>query len=172
MDSRSENILIITKKLILLSGITLLLISLVFAATLFWGQKLMISWICIMSGILGGFVSIQQRIRKIPDPELQLLSKSWYQILLIPIYGGIFSLILYVIFLSGLLGGQFFPSFDFPDIPATGIDSEYLRDFLTYTYPSTGPDLAKLIFWCFVAGFSERFVPQIISNISTRMNKS
>jgi hypothetical protein len=24
-------------------------------------------------------------------------------------------------------------------------------------------DFAKLLFWCFVAGFSERFVPQIIN---------
>lgn len=36
------------------------------------------------------------------------------------------------------------------------------------TYPSSGPDLAKLLFWSFVAGFSERFVPQLISNVTTR----
>ncbi|RPH33757.1 MAG: hypothetical protein EHM93_03725 [Bacteroidales bacterium] len=166
METRIENILTVTKKLILLSATTLLSIALIFGATLFWGNKLMISWICIMCGILGGFVSIQQRIKKISSKELQLLSKSWFQILLIPIYGGIFSLILYVIFLSNMLSGQFFPSFNFPSIPESGVDTVYLQNFLINTYPQSGQDLAKLIFWCFLAGFSERFVPQVISNIS------
>lgn len=168
MNSRTENILSITKKLIILSGVTLLLISLVFGATLFFGGKLMISWICLMCGILGGFVSMQQRVKKISAEELQLLSKSWYQVLLIPIYGGIFSLVLYIIFLSNLISSPFFPSFNFPEILETGIDAAYLRNFLTDTYPSSGQDFAKLVFWCFLAGFSERFVPQIITNISNK----
>jgi hypothetical protein len=50
----------------------------------------------------------------------------------------------------------------------------YFRNFivkvLQKTYPLTGPDLAKLIFWSFVAGFAERFVPQIISNFTSKSN--
>lgn len=171
MDSRMENIQAVTKKLIILSMISLIIIGLIFSVTLLFGQKLMISWICVMCGILGGFVSMQQRLKKITTKELQLLSKSWFQILLIPIYGGIFSLLLYVIFLSNLISGQFFPSFRFPLIPDSGVDSAYLQNFLTNTYPSSGPDFAKLIFWCFVAGFSERIIPQIISNISSNLEK-
>ena len=38
--------------------------------------------------------------------------------------------------------------------------------FLTKTYPSQGSEIAKLIYWSFVAGFSERFVPQIIQTVS------
>ena len=34
--------------------------------------------------------------------------------------------------------------------------------FFSQTYPATGPDLTKLLFWSFLAGFSERFVPQIL----------
>ena len=45
-----------------------------------------------------------------------------------------------------------------PNPPTT----EDVVTFLNQTYPKSGPDLAKLLFWCFVAGFSERFVPQII----------
>lgn len=166
-----ENIQIVTKKLIILSAITIAAIALVFGLTLIIGGKLMISWICILCGILGGFVSIQQRIKKVSSKELQLLSKSLFQILLIPIYGGVFSLLLYVIFLSGLISGQFFPSFHFPTIPETGVDSKYLQDFLIYTYPSSGQELAKLIFWCFLAGFSERLVPQIMSNFANEIEK-
>ena len=41
----------------------------------------------------------------------------------------------------------------------------FMIDKLTKTYQLTGQDLAKFQFWSFVAGFSERFVPQIISNV-------
>ncbi len=34
--------------------------------------------------------------------------------------------------------------------------------WLINAFPETGKDVAKLLFWSFVAGFSERFVPQII----------
>jgi hypothetical protein len=43
-----------------------------------------------------------------------------------------------------------------------------MRNFFLNTYPSSGQDLAKLIFWCFLAGFSERLVPQIITNIGVK----
>jgi hypothetical protein len=41
----------------------------------------------------------------------------------------------------------------------------------TATYPVAGVDFAKLIFWSFLAGFSERLVPQIISKTSTTRKK-
>ena len=39
-------------------------------------------------------------------------------------------------------------------------------DLLIKTYPSTGSDLAKFLFWSFVAGFSECFFPQIINKVA------
>ena len=53
-----------------------------------------------------------------------------------------------------------------PKPATTGPDNNFMIDLLTKTYPSTGPDLAKLLFWSFVAGFSERFVPQIITKVA------
>jgi hypothetical protein len=130
-----------------------------------------------MAGIMGGFVSIQQRLKKIGNEELTLLAESWFQILLIPIYGGIFSLVLYLLFLSGLLEGTLFPKFAIPGegLPAaapSGLNAANIRNFFMNTYPASGPDLAKLIFWCFLAGFSERFVPQIITNIGAKATGS
>jgi hypothetical protein len=40
--------------------------------------------------------------------------------------------------------------------------TEDMRNFFSLTYPATGADVAKFLFWSFVAGFSERFVPQIL----------
>ena len=113
------------------------------------------------AGLLGGFVSIQQRLHKIQDEELRILSSSWLSTALIPVNGGIFALILTIMFMAKLIQGSLFPSF--PDLTISNIDS--FKDWLTFSYPQTGSDMAKLFFWSFVAGFSERFVPRIIGNV-------
>jgi hypothetical protein len=159
--TRSAMLIEVTKRLILSTGVALGFIVLVFAVTVLSGNRFMVSWACFGCGLLGGFVSIQQRLRTLSDEELGLLSQSWFQIALIPIYGGLFALVLYVGFLSKIVDGPLFPQFTFRPFaePST---TEDVVIFLSQTYPKSGPDLAKLLFWCFVAGFSERFVPQII----------
>ena len=164
--SRSENILRVTRRLILMTSAVLVCVVAVFAVTLIFGQRFMVSWACFGCGILGGFISIQQRLKSFGTQELQLLSNSWFQILLVPIYGGIFALILYVGFLSQIVTGALFPQFSVPAFhqPPTTDD---LKRFFADTYPSSGVDLAKLLFWCLVAGFSERLIPQIISKTAS-----
>ena len=94
--------------------------------------------------------------------DLELLASSWFQIVLIPVYGGLFALILYVGFLSQIVTGAMFPRFWVAPFhsPPTTAD---LQAFFGQSYPASGGDLAKLLFWSLVAGFSERFIPQIIS---------
>lgn len=157
----------LTRRLLALTAVSLAIFVAVFVPTLFYQSRLMISWLVFICGIIGGFVSIQQRVKHISDEELILLCDSWLQILLIPIFGAIFSLVLYCIFLGELLGGSLFPTFYFATPPATGPDTNFMLNVLMETYPSTGPDLAKLIFWSFTAGFAERLVPQIISKITS-----
>ena len=41
--------------------------------------------------------------------ELTLLTRSWFPILLVPVFGGVFSLVLYCLFLSGIVSGSLFP---------------------------------------------------------------
>jgi hypothetical protein len=161
--SRSAMLIEVTKRLIVSTGGALGFIVIIFAVTFLSGNRFMVSWACFGCGLLGGFVSIQQRLRTLSDEELGLLTQSWFQIALIPIYGGLFALVLYVGFLSKIVDGPLFPQFTirpFAEPPTT----EDVVTFLSQTYPKSGPDLAKLLFWCFVAGFSERFVPQIIGS--------
>jgi hypothetical protein len=160
--TRTEKLLKITKRLIIMTTVALLLLAAVFEITLLRGNRFMVSWACFGCGLVGGFVSIQQRLKKFGDEELELLSKSWFQILLIPVYGGIFALLLYVGFLSNIVESQFFPRFAVPDFSTPIPLTEDIKNFFSKTYPTTGADLAKLLFWSFIAGFSERFVPQII----------
>ncbi len=156
----------LTKHLIILTGIAILFFAAVFALSLYLEQRFMLTWAAFLCGIIGGFVSIQQRIPRLSDRELALLTRSWFQMLLIPIFGGVFSLVLYGLFLAGIVSGNLFPAFSLPAPPETGPDSQFMKDIFTMTYPSTGQDLAKFLFWSFVAGFSERFVPQIVVNVS------
>jgi hypothetical protein len=61
-----------------------------------------------------------------------------------------------------------FPQFYVPE-PSNGVpDNQFMISLFTETYPKTGQDFAKFLFWSFVAGFSERLVPQIITQISDK----
>jgi len=161
---RQRKMLKVTKRLLIFAGISLVLTVLVFIPTFYYESRLLISWLGFECGIIGGFVSIQQRLKNIDDNQLALLSQSWASILLVPLYGGIFALALYIIFLSGLIEGTMFPEFAVPvfDDPPT---TDNIIQLLKETYPKTAGDFAKFIFWSFVAGFSERFVPQIINKV-------
>lgn len=166
--TRSERLLTITKRLIIMTSVSLLLLMILFGLTLYRGNRFMVSWACFGCGLVGGFVSIQQRLRKFENEELDLLSKSWFQIILIPVYGGIFAVILYLCFLSKIVEGPLFPHFAGPPFTEPIPTTDDVRNFLAQTYPSSGSDLAKVLFWSFVSGFSERFVPQIIGRAETR----
>jgi hypothetical protein len=159
--TRNENILRVTRRLIIMTSAVLALLVAGFGFTLFFQDRFMVSWACFGCGLLGGFISIQQRLKTFARADLELLASSWFQIVLIPVYGGLFALVLYVGFLSQIVTGALFPKFFIAPFhePPTTAD---LQAFFGQTYPASGVDLAKLLFWCLVAGFSERFIPQII----------
>lgn len=164
---RYKSLLIISRRLLLFAGLSLAVTAVMFGVTFCFKMRFMVSWFCFQCGIIGGFVSIQQRLKQIADEELSLLSESWATIMVIPIFGGIFALVLYTLFLSGLVQGRLFPEFVTPlfNNPPT---TDNLRDLFTKAYPKTPSDFAKFTFWSFVAGFSERFVPQIIGSMTSK----
>jgi hypothetical protein len=157
-DDRQKNLQIVTKKLV---SLTLAPLSVLFVGAylakdfLYTGKgETYLVFLVFLAGLTGGFVSIQQRLPSIRNDELKMLSESWQSTLLIPINGGIFAIILMLMFLSGLVEGEMFPK---------------LNDWFNETAPVDGASVAKLLFWSFVAGFSERFVPQIISKTSSQV---
>ncbi|GHE20855.1 hypothetical protein [Halomonas urumqiensis] len=168
---RIHQLNLVTKRLVIMTTAAVVVLGMMFGLTFFFNHQFMVTWVVPVCGIIGGFVSIQQRLSKLTDEELALLDASWFQVLLVPIFGGIFALVLYLLFLADIISGELFPAFDFPR-PPTGADDEpvtgqaFMQRVFKETYPATGPDLAKLLFWSFVAGFSERFVPQLISKVT------
>lgn len=69
----------------------------------------------MMAGIVGGCVSMLQRIQSTPSEgdalfNLAALTSGWRGIMLAPIYGGIFAILLFVLFAGGVLNGAVFPT--------------------------------------------------------------
>lgn len=70
--------------------------------------------VVIFSGIMGGCISMLQRIQSAPNEgdalyNLAALSHGWKGISLSPLYGAIFAMLLYVLFTAGILKGAVFP---------------------------------------------------------------
>ena len=150
----------ITRKLVIFTGVILI----VLAGGLYWlsmspEKQSFLVILVFVAGLLGGFVSIQQRLPAISFEEMKVISESWVSITLIPLNGGIFAVVLMLMFAGRIIQGQLFPTY--PDtFSIQDADSFFL--WLKNGYPLNGVDVAKLLFWSFVAGFSERFVPQVI----------
>jgi hypothetical protein len=129
----------------------------------------------VLMGIMGAFVSMQQRLHNISakgDPiyNLSLLTHGWLSIALSPMSGAIFALILYLIFSGKILEGTFFPVMTLgPQDSYTIAETPYkymsLKSFILGAHPETSKDYALLLVWSFVAGFAERFVPDTLMRI-------
>jgi hypothetical protein len=113
---------------------------------------------CFAVGVIGGFVGLQRRLKKMTADDLTLLANSWVYVCLAPLVGGILAVLTYVLFVSGLLAGDLFPKF-VPDADA----AEHHGLSAIFAIHGGAPDYGKMLFWCFVAGFSERFATDIIS---------
>lgn len=72
-----------------------------------------------LAGIVGGCVSMLQRIQAAPTDgdalfNLAALTNGWRGILLSPLYGGIFACLLFILFAGGILNGSVFPTIETP----------------------------------------------------------
>lgn len=117
--------------------------------------------IAALAGALGAQVSASNRVQNLrKDRELArdstIVRNSSAQIRAAPITGAIFSVVLMNVFAGNLVQGELFPDFQ----------GGYL-----YTLHST-TSVGKLFVWCFIAGFSERFVPDILDRLTTRQNST
>jgi|ERR1700690_1402444 hypothetical protein len=114
-------------------------------------------------GFVGGFVGLQRRLKRLPAEDLTLLANSWLSMALSPIAGAILAELVYLLFVSGLLAGHMFPTIVSDRQSGT---SPGLRTMFEVSCP-TAADYAKVLFWSFVAGFSEKFVTNIIAKFES-----
>jgi hypothetical protein len=122
--------------------------------------------VLFLCGGCGAIVSNYRRLSLISESEEALQKVLNNQMVTIhlyisPLIGGILALLLWTTFFSGLIQGTFFPAIE-------GTKGEYqnFQDLLVNTHPASYADAAKGMFWAFVAGYSERFVTNIIDKLA------
>ncbi|MBI1178420.1 hypothetical protein GC207_13375 [bacterium] len=133
----------------------------------------LIPWttLIFIAGTVGGVVNNFRRMQKLSlagakDSTEMSERLVTIQIYISPFVGGVFAIILYGIFMAGLVQGSLFPSFQ-------SVDESFktFRGFAALSMPATNADMAKALVWAFIAGFSEGLVPNFISKITSDANR-
>lgn len=135
--------------------ITILVVSLIVA------DRVPVIMATLCFGILGGLISLHRRLKTMSIYDLRLLGQSWNYTILSPLVGGLLGCILYIIFISELVSGDFFPKFELDDADRAKYGTLLFQDLLEVHAPEVS-DYAKLLVWAFIAGFSEKFVVNIL----------
>ncbi len=122
--------------------------------------------IVLLFGALGSFISQQRRLKEFSDEDFELFNFSTIYKWLSPVGGAVLAGILYLMFIGDLLAGDIFPSFLAPQTDQGKPRVSGIKVIFEIGSPIPG-DYAKLLFWSFVAGYSERFVTDILGRFET-----
>jgi hypothetical protein len=117
------------------------------------------------AGSVGAVINNYYRLAKLSEVDkvaLEALDGAVFtmQIYVSVLISGVLALVMYGLFLSGLLQGDLFPKFK-----NTAQDFESVFQLLRVVIPNQNIDTAKAIVWAFIAGFSERLVPNVLDRL-------
>jgi len=113
-------------------------------------------------GNIGGYVGFHKSLGGLKDGEIIDLATSWWSIIAPSFIGGVLAMVLYILFLSGIISGELFPRFKPESTAAQGVLSlldQKADDLHSY---------AKLFFWSFVGGFNQKHVVDIIESVKAK----
>ena len=132
----------------------------------------------MLYGMLGAFFSALTRLYNVDQISIALISpiaarlSGWHLLMysFVPLMvGAIASVIVYWGFVAELLSSPMFPKMS---CKGTGGNTcAYLLDVINNYAPSEAKDYGKLLIWSFIAGFSERFVPDLLHSVAMRSQK-
>lgn len=118
-------------------------------------------------GVLGAYLSrliaFQNGAARLSVDDLEN-GYAWHVLLLRLMVGGLSALVVYFVIAGRLIGGELLPQ---PYDPTGGFGRLW-QDFGMDGYSGPTPAFAKLIVWCFLAGFSERFLPDSLSALEAK----
>lgn len=130
----------------------------------------------VYAGMIGGTVSATIRLGEIPtggDPlsSIHTLRNTRAILNFSPMLGGIFALVLLLLFLGGVFEGVIFPKFAKLAMVAGEAEKPLQWKFASSLLPERSVDFALLFLWSFIAGFAEKFVPDALDRLVTRAKK-
>jgi len=155
--------------------------SLLWIITLFFIVSIVIAdvplyFVIITAGMLGAVTSFLRRLQAVltavphsdQSSDLSALAYEKRAALMSLMVGGVFAMVLYLLFAAGLseLSGELGPKFAFPaEYDAGGVD---FLEFVLYVGPKEGADYAKVVVWAFIAGFFESLVPDVLDRVANK----
>jgi hypothetical protein len=167
MDPWSRKFLHLTVTAVVCFGAVATLLSLVAADA----SRSNLPVLLFLCGCVGAVVANYQRLTKLSLEKEKMSDEIsnfmvTIQLYVSPLIGGVLALVLWAAFFSGLVQGDFFPRID-------GTDAHYnnFHDLMAKTGPCGFKDAMKGVFWCFLAGYSERFVPNILDHLADKASK-
>ncbi len=129
------------------------------------GQQLSLIVFVFFSGMVGGISNTYMRLQSMPveAPGQSRLARiiAISQVYATPMVSGAFAVVAQALFASGLLSGSLFPTFMDGSAEYQG-----LNQMFTHYRPATQADAAKMIVWGFIAGFSEKMIPNILDRLA------
>ena len=131
--------------------------------------------VILCSGMMGALISILRRLQAANDAvsinldqssDLSALANEKLAIVVSLLAGGVFAILLYVLFVAGLwdLSEKLAPTF----VGHTNASAHGGVDFMIFLNdigPKTGVDYAKIVVWSFAAGFFEQLVPDVLNRL-------
>jgi hypothetical protein len=129
----------------------------------------------LAAGLLGGYFSVLVRLGALRwcldyNTNYQQVDRLFWNLLcslgLSMFEGAVGALVLFTVFVSGLLKGSLFP--DFPEHAIAGID----LTTIWWMTPASAAESAKLIVWCILAGFTERLIPDFLSGLARQLDRN
>ncbi|MFM7130933.1 MAG: hypothetical protein ACKO0V_16410 [bacterium] len=127
-------------------------------------------------GSAGAFISIKQRVEALPYGNdayrnIILLNASMVGLIFGLVRGAASAIILNILMISGLIDGELFPKYEFPNFPeASGLGHTF--GFLLHLDALPTSEISKILIWSLVAGFSERLLPDALERLSDPKSNS
>ena len=141
------------------------------------GWEVPVLVLVVLLGILGAFFSALTRLYKVDEAGAALISPTVEHLggryLLMysfvpPVIGAIAAVVLYLIFIGKFLTGVLFPEIGC----VAGKECATIQDLMHNYLPVHAEDYGKALVWSFIAGFSERLVPDLLQSLVAKQGKS
>lgn len=126
----------------------------------------------ILMGAIGASVSLMRRINAGDKVLVEKLTNDKVFSILRPIlYGTLMAGVIYLMFMSGILsgdnGGGLFTTNLFPNFTKPDENLPLVKQFVNMI-PVGMKNSGKLLVWCFIAGYSERFVAGFLDQLEAK----